>query len=68
MVQSQGHTAAHKAAQKKNQLVLEWMMKSIPKDRLKRIEGDKGGHRPRDIWIAVGGDEDFAQVLLEYQL
>ena len=68
MVQSQGHTAAHKAAQKKNQLVLEWMMKSIPKDRLKRIGGDKGGHRPRDIWIAVGGDEDFAQVLLEYQL
>ena len=67
--QMQGHTALHKAAQRKNRLVVEWMAGSeadggagLPESEL-RAAGmpDAGGHTPSEIWLSVKGDKDFAE-------
>ena len=67
--QSQGHSALHKAAQRKNRHVVEWMGNSKEKGGagLSRAEKeacgrpDRGGHIPSDIWKSVGGDVEFAE-------
>ena len=64
-IQKQGHTALHKAAQKLNGHVIEWIMNEAvnewSEDEI-AIAGslDPGGKRPSDIWEIFGGDESFA--------
>jgi ankyrin repeat protein len=60
--QSQGHSALHKAAQRKNRHVVEWMGDSKEKGGAglslagKEACGrpDRGGHIPSEIWKSVG--------------
>jgi ankyrin repeat protein len=67
--QKQGHSALHKAAQKRNRFVIEWMAKATQdggpglseKERLDAGLSDQGGHRPSEIWIGVGGERLFAE-------
>ena len=67
--QKQGHSACHKAAQRQNRHVIEWLAQSSEEggaglsDDEKREAGerDEGGHAPSDIWKSVGGDEQFAE-------
>jgi ankyrin repeat protein len=66
--QKQGHSALHKAAQRKNRHVIEWMAQSADeggaglssKERHQASRPDLGGHRPSEIWRSVGGDACFA--------
>ena len=69
--QKQGHTPLHKAAAKKNRAVIEWLAGKSDEDTdckrlfseadMKRMgEPDKCGNIPRDIWLSVGGDVEFA--------
>lgn len=67
--QKQGHTPAHKAAQKKNQTVLEWLAggrteggKTAGLTAEEKADAglpDSCGNRPSDVWDSVGGDADF---------
>lgn len=51
--QSQGHSALHKAAQKGNRHVLEWLAtRTLSKEA---AAPDNGGHRPSDIWRSMSG-------------
>jgi hypothetical protein len=67
-VQKQGHSALHKAAQKLNRHVIEWMAKTkveggaglTKMERQHASKPDNGGHRPSDIWSSAGGDTAFA--------
>ena len=67
--QKQGHSACHKAAQKQNRHVIEWLAQSreiggaglSDDEKRKAGEPDEGGHTPSDIWKSVGGDEQFAE-------
>ena len=70
--QKQGHTPLHKAAAKKNQVVIEWLAgKSMncnddncwfsENDMMLMGQPDNGGNKPSDIWLSVGGDAAFAQ-------
>ena len=55
--QGQGHSALHKAAQRQNRHVLEWMAKNVSKEELRAAAApDDGGHTPSEIWLQVGGD------------
>ena len=73
--QKQGHTALHKAAQRKNRYVIEWMSQGTDEggaglsaeDRKKAGLPDKGGHKPSDIWKSVGGEESFATWVKELE-
>lgn len=71
IAQKQGHTAIHKAAQKLNQNVLEFIMKEA-KDNWteKQIHDcgrvDKGGNAPSKIWSAMGGDEKMVSKMHEF--
>lgn len=59
--QKQGHSAVHKAAQKKNREVIEWCHQSM--SSAEREEAgilDDGGNKPSDIWSSAGGDAKFA--------
>jgi ankyrin repeat protein len=66
--QGQGHTALHKAAQRCNRHVIQWMADPISKGGAglspSEIEQagtpDQGGHRPSEIWKIMGGDDDFS--------
>ncbi|GKY94185.1 hypothetical protein MPSEU_000384500 [Mayamaea pseudoterrestris] len=66
--QKQGHSAVHKAAQRKNRIMLEWLAQPMETGGAGLSEGEKamggmpdvGGHCPSDIWISVGGDEPTA--------
>jgi len=64
--QKQGHSAVHKAAQKLNRFVIEWIAKEA-KDNwsLEQIklagEADVGGNIPSQIWVAMGGEVKIAQ-------
>mmetsp|Transcript_22088 Transcript_22088/g.63327 ORF Transcript_22088/g.63327 Transcript_22088/m.63327 type:complete len:506 (+) Transcript_22088:102-1619(+) len=63
--QKQGHSAVHKAAQKKNREVIEWCdscMNSTEKEEAGRP--DDGGNKPSDIWASAGGDDKFAEWML----
>lgn len=67
--QKQGHSALHKAAQKKNRLVIEWMAESSDhggaglsiEEKEQAARPDVGGHTPSEIWRCVGGGEAFAK-------
>jgi hypothetical protein len=67
--QKQNHTALHKAAQRKNKAVIEWMAQAKEEggaglsSEEKELVGrpDDGGHKPSDIWTSAGGDEEFAK-------
>ncbi|GAX16523.1 hypothetical protein FisN_7Lh246 [Fistulifera solaris] len=66
-IQKQGHSPLHKAAQRLNRAIIEWMLQSIEEGGAGLSESelrlasqpDHGGHSPWDIWRSVGGDEDF---------
>jgi hypothetical protein len=63
VTQKQGHSALHKAAQKQNRTVAEWMNKSVADggpgltetERLQASKADNGGHRPSEIWSQCWG-------------
>lgn len=60
--QAQGHSAVHKAAQKKNRGIIEWChkcMNSVEKEEAGK--SDDGGNKPSDIWTSAGGDAEFAE-------
>ena len=60
--QKQGHSAVHKAAQKKNHEVIEWCHQSmglVEKEEAGKV--DDGGNKPSDIWASTGGDDKFAK-------
>jgi ankyrin repeat protein len=69
--QKQGHSALHKAAQKKNRPVIEWMAESskqggatLSTEETERAgRPDDGGHVPSEIWRNVGGEEAFAEYM-----
>lgn len=61
--QKQGHTPLHKAAQRKNRHVIEWLAnetKSTTRDMEALGEPDDGGNLPSSLWMSMGGDKDFA--------
>ena len=68
-VQGQGHTVLHKAAQRGNRHIIQWMADSQDDNggaglttSQKELAGapDLGGHKPSDIWKSMAGDDDFA--------
>jgi len=63
--QQQGHSALHKAAQRQNQHVLEWMASNdcrLGRNELAAAAApDQGGHVPSEIWRALGGTQSVAQ-------
>jgi hypothetical protein len=67
--QKQGHSPLHKASQRQNRHVIEWMAEAAdqggaglsPLERRQASEADFGGHRPSEIWRSLGGDESFAE-------
>ena len=67
--QKQGHSALHKAAQRRNRHVIEWLADDSSKGGAgmsteewnEASRPDDGGHRPSEIWRSVGGDESFAE-------
>jgi hypothetical protein len=67
--QKQGHSPLHKASQRQNRHVIEWMAEAAdqggaglsPEERRQASEADVGGHRPSEIWRSIGGDESFAE-------
>jgi ankyrin repeat protein len=69
--QKQGHSCAHKAAQKLNRSVIEWMAESSDlgganlstEEKQQAGMPDVGGHTPSEIWRSVGGEESFAQMM-----
>jgi len=66
--QNQGHTPLHKAAQRQNRHVIEWLSQSkeeggagLSEEQKQKVGlPDEGGHTPSQIWTSVGGDEQFA--------
>ncbi|KAL3786902.1 hypothetical protein ACHAWO_011189 [Cyclotella atomus] len=74
--QKQGHTPLHKAAAKKNRVVIEWLAgksthcddrNSRYSEHDMRLMGqpDDGNNIPSDIWLSVGGDAEFAHWMKE---
>jgi hypothetical protein len=63
--QKQGHTSVHKAAQKLNKTFIEWLACQVKNDnwtveqREEAGRRDDGGHKPSDIWLKMGGSEEF---------
>jgi Ankyrin repeats (3 copies) len=74
--QKQGHTALHKAAQRKNRNVIEWMASPLDEggaglseeDRRLAARPDVGGHTPGDIWRSVQGDVQFGEWMQKERL
>jgi hypothetical protein len=71
LVQKQGHSAVHKAAQKLNHVVIEWLVKEARENwTLEQIQqagkSDVGGNIPSGIWIAMGGDEKISKLMQEF--
>ena len=69
--QKQGHSTLHKAAQRLNRHVIEWMLESSglsKEERKKTSLPDQGNHRPSELWKGAGGDEEFAkQIRTEFE-
>ena len=60
--QKQGHTPLHKAASRNNRHVIEWLATStLFSEEERKLMGtqDVGGNSPSDIWLSVGGEEEF---------
>ncbi len=58
--QGQGHSAVHKACQKRNHIVVKWLMKEAKVNwNIKEIETagkrDVGGNKPHQIWMSMTG-------------
>jgi Ankyrin repeats (3 copies) len=61
--QKQGHSPLHKACQKLNRRVVEWISKSADLTLEERVHvglPDDGGHKPSEIWRSMGGDKTVA--------
>lgn len=68
LVQKQGHSSLHKAAQKLNKTVLKWLIQEAKQnwtEDQRSIAGSKdvGGNTPVSIWRKMGGDEEFGDWL-----
>lgn len=68
MVQKQGHSSLHKAAQKLNKTVLKWLVHEAKRNwtedqRSKAGCKDVGGNTPATIWRKMGGDNEFGHWL-----
>ena len=70
LVQGQGHSPLHKAAQHQNRDFIQWWADrcqnqtqrcDVTTTCLYKVQPDQGGHYPWDIWIQAGGDASFAQ-------
>jgi Ankyrin repeats (3 copies) len=64
--QKQGHSALHKAAQRRNFHVIDWISDAsgaglTVEERTRAGQPDNGGHKPSDIWLSFGGSAEFAQ-------
>jgi len=61
--QKQGHTPLHKAAQRKNVHVIQWIARSLKNGFENEEIGleDVGGNKPSDILESVGGDAEVVQ-------
>jgi Ankyrin repeats (3 copies) len=65
--QSQGHGPLHKAAQRRNRHIIEWMMSTknrfgacLSNEQIVEVGlPDDGGHTPSEIWLSSGGDDAF---------
>lgn len=72
LVQKQGHSSLHKAAQKLNKTALQWLIQEAKQNwtedqRSKAGSKDIGGNTPASIWRKMGGDEEFGEWLeVEY--
>ena len=63
-VQKQGHTSLHKAAQRKNVHVIQWLgtvLKNNDYEQKQIGMEDVGGNKPSDILENVGGDSEVVQ-------
>jgi hypothetical protein len=62
--QRQGHSPLHKAAQRQNRHVIEWMAGEAGlsySEKQRVAEPDQGQYTPSDIWKSVGGDRLFGE-------
>lgn len=62
--QSQGHSPLHKAAQRQNRHVIEWMAGEAGLSFSQKqvvAKPDQGQYTPSDIWKSVGGDKLFGE-------
>jgi len=63
--QKQGHSSVHKAAQKLNQKVIEWIAAEAKSEfwteeqRVSAGAEDAGGNKPSAIWCQMGGSKKF---------
>jgi len=60
--QKQGHTPLHKAAQKKNVRLIQWLASS---NLIHENLVDNCGNKPSDIFIAAGGDVSIAKWMID---
>ncbi len=64
--QKQGHSSVHKAAQKQNRKIIEWLMKVAKsgnwteKQKIAAGAEDMGGNKPSTIWSQMGGSTEFS--------
>lgn len=66
--QKQGHSSLHKAAQRLNRHIIEWLARGeneggagLTDDERRAAGGpDDGGNLPSEIWKSAGGEESFA--------
>jgi ankyrin repeat protein len=62
--QSQGHSTLHKAAQRLNKHVIEWMAREARLSYSEKqivAKPDHGGYTPSDIWKSMGGEKSFGE-------
>lgn len=71
-VQKQGHSSVHKAAQKLNRKVIEWLAQEskscqhwTAEQRVAAGAEDGGGNKPSKIWFRMGGSEEFSNWMKE---
>lgn len=68
IIQKQGHSCLHKAAQRKNIHIIQWMAKTLEiKEKQAIGKQDDGGNRPSDILESVGGDPTIVKWMRDSQ-
>ena len=69
LVQKQGHSAIHKAAQKLNITVLKWLAEEAaswtPEQQNAAGGEDACGNKPSTIWLQMGGDKTFSAWIID---
>ena len=73
VAQKHGHFPLHKACQRTNKRVIEWLTKTkfeggagLSDEQLKKMgKPDNGGHTPSEIWRSAGGEEHVAKWMKE---